>query len=103
MIMQRNNQTVKINPSLVLEPETARQLFEAEGGQITTFSPFGHDPFQDYPQLNQEREVKFKQEYPDFSPFFHSVVNGDYSLFCEGLLYFIAISKQLEAELLNFN
>ena len=97
--MQRNNQVVRIDPYLVLESEDALQLFETNGGNITLFSPFGKDPFDDHPEVAQERESKFLEQYPDFGPFFYSVVNGDYKLFREGLLHFIDISKQLESYL----
>ena len=97
--MQRNNQTVQIDPSLLPEPVDALQLFKAHGGHITVFSPFGQDPLENHPEHFQERESKFFECYPDFGPFFHSVVNGDYSLFREGLLYFIDTSKQLVAQL----
>jgi len=47
----------------------------------------------------REREERFYQQYPQFDEIFHSTVNGDYSLFRAGILHFIDISKQLEAQL----
>ena len=38
----------------------------------------------------------FLERYPDFGPFFHSAVNTDFTLFRDGLLYFIDVSKSFE-------
>ena len=95
-LMRRNNQTVQINFSLVLDPEEVVEQFELHGGSITEFSPFGQDPLEGHEDLLQEREHNFTDHYTDLGPLFHTVVNGDYRLFHEGLLYLIDISKQLE-------
>ena len=95
--MRRNDNTVQISSSLIPEPDEAVQLFESKGGHITLFSPFGRDPLETRPDLYSQRNLKFIERYSDFQPFFHTVVNGDYSLFREGLLYFISVSKQYES------
>ena len=94
--MRRNNQAVLIDQSLVPEPADAITRFSTHGGRITLFSPFGKDPLESHQELCEEREHKFLQRYPDFGPFFHTVVNGDFLLFHEGLLFFIDLSQQLE-------
>ncbi len=48
---------------------------------------------------SKEREEEFHRRYPDFSPFFRTVVNDDYSLFREGLLFLIDVSNRLESQL----
>ena len=97
MLMRRRDQTVQIDARLLPEPDAAVQSFEAHGGHITVFSPFGRDPLADRPDLIGQREIKFLERYPDFAPFFYSVVNCDYSLFHAGLLFFIELSKHIEA------
>ena len=49
--------------------------------------------------LIAQRESEFHRRYPDFGNFFHTVVNGDYSLFREGLLHLITISNRLVIQL----
>ena len=95
-LMRRNNQAVLIDPSLLPEPADAITRFSAHGGSITLFSPFGKDPLEDHEELCEEREQNFLLQYPEFGPFFHTVVNGEFSLFREGLLFFIDLSQQLE-------
>ena len=64
-------------------------------GHITHFSGFGEDPLVNNTILSHQREVEFHQRYPNFDLFFHKVVNGDDSVFREGLLYFIQITQTL--------
>ena len=98
-LMHRNNQVMPLDPALVPEPEDAVQQFEAHGGHLTLFSAFGCDPLEDREDLIKAREEDFYRKYPDFGCFFYTVVNNDYSLFHEGLLFFIDVSKRLECEL----
>ena len=97
--MRRNNQAARITPSLLPEPEDAVQQYEASGGHLTIFSSFGEDPLRDRLDLVNQREAEFLKKYPDFGGFFYHVVNGDHSLFREGLLFLIDISKHLELQL----
>ena len=55
-LMRRNNQTAHVEPQMVPELSDAVQ------------------------QLPKEKLI-FSAQYPDFGPFFHSVVNGDHSSF----------------------
>ena len=100
-LMERNNQAVHIDPHQLPSPDVAVQMFEANGGHLTIFSPFGNDPLKDHMRLAAEREEKFHEQYPEFQPFFSTVVNGDNSLFRSGLLYFIQLSKHFEVEMLR--
>jgi len=97
--MHRNNQVMPVDPVLVPEPQDAVQQFESHGGQLTLFSPFGRDPLQERVGLISQREEEFYRRYLNFSPFFHTVVNDDYSLFREGLLFLIDVSNRLECQL----
>ena len=99
--MERNNQAVHIDPHQLPSPDLAVQMFEANGGNLRIFSPFGHDPLKDHMRLAAEREERFHEQYPGFQPFFSTVVNGDDSLFKSGLLYFIQLSKHFELQILR--
>lgn len=86
-----------MDASIIIEVDDALCQFEDLGGQITTFSPFGDDPLRQNPELISRREVQFRERYPNFDHFFHTIVNADNSWFREGILYLIDISRQLEA------
>lgn len=79
-LMNANNHAKKIYASLIPEREVAVQQFEALEGHITNFTSFGEDPLRSHPNLVAEREAKFHEQYPDFTEFFHTIVNGDSSL-----------------------
>ena len=91
---------VSIDPSLLPEPDDAVQQMESMGSRLTHFSPFGRDPLESRNDLLQQREDAFKARFPQFDTFFYTVVNGDITIFHEGLLYFIEISKRLETHLI---
>ncbi len=95
--MRENNQAVQIDSRLLPESDAAVQQFHEMGGRLTAFSTFGHDPLQGNPALVAERERRFKGHYPDFNQFFYSTANGNHSVFRDGLLFLIDLSKQLEA------
>ena len=97
--MISNNHAIQIDPRLLPDVESAVHDFEETGGQLTIFNSFGEDPLQRNPFLIAQRESEFHRRYPDFGNFFHTVVNGDYSLFHEGLLYLITISNHLVTQL----
>lgn len=94
-LMASNNHTARIDPHLIPLPEEAVRQYEQAGGHITHFSGFGEDPLFNNTILSHQREVEFHQRYPNFDLFFHKVVNGDDSVFREGLLYFIQITQTL--------
>ena len=95
--MLNNNQATQIDLRLISDVASATQEFESNGGQLTLFNAFGKDPLQANPTLVAQRESKFFNVYPNFQELFHTVVNGDYFLFCEGILCFIDISRRLSA------
>ena len=93
--LMKNSRTVKVDEHMLHEPDEAVTRFESCGSHLTLFSPFGEDPLKDNPQLANERERLFLEQFPDFSVFFHSVVNGDFDLFKQGLLCFVDVSFNL--------
>ena len=95
--MDSNNQVAPVNPNYIPNPNQALQEFRSHGGHITTFNRFGCDPLGERPDLMRQREETFFQQYPEFDPIFHTIVNGDYSLFRSGILCIIDVSKHLEA------
>ena len=76
-----NNHSQPLSSSVLPSSETAVQHFEALGGNITLFSPFGSDPLSDHPELVAERERQFYSSYLDFAPIFHKLTNGPHSTF----------------------
>ena len=99
VLMSGNNQGKVINPSLIPEADDAVHMYEAHGGQINLFGDFGIDPLLQRSDLLDIREARFFEQYPTFDNIFHSVANNDSTLFRNGLLHFIDVSMQLEAQL----
>ncbi|XP_019852586.1 PREDICTED: uncharacterized protein LOC109582357 [Amphimedon queenslandica] len=94
-IMRRANMTAYVQPSVLPETEDAVREMESLGSNLTYFSGFGIDPLQGQVHLIEERDRLFRQRYPDFGPFFHSVVNRDFHHFQQGLLFFIDKTRNL--------
>jgi len=90
---------LKLTLCLLPDVQSAVHDFEESGEHLTMFNCFGEDPLQRNLSLVAQREAEFHRRYPDFGNFFHTVVNGDYFLFREGILYFIAISTCLLTQL----
>ena len=95
--MKQNNQTIFIDPQLVKDPCTILEEYTSLGGNITRFSLFGQNPLKDQPSLATKRDGIFFERYPSFEPFFHSAVNGDFSLFKEGLSFLIYVTTNLSS------
>ena len=94
-----SNHAIQIDSHLLPDVESAVHDFEEHGGQLTIFNSFEEDPLKRNSFLITQRESEFNRRYPDFGNFFHTVVNGDYSLFREGLLHLITISNRLVIQL----
>ena len=69
--------------------------FEEMGGHITRESPFGHDPLAERGDRSAERNTRFQQSFPDFSPVFHSICNNDFSLFKECMNLYLRLTEEL--------
>lgn len=74
---------------------------ESLGSHLTHISPFGQDPLKGHGHLCRKRDERFKARFPNYEEFFHSVVNSDFTLFCQGLLYTVEITRHLELQLNN--
>lgn len=92
--MMSNNHAAKIDPQNILSSEEAVKLFEEDGGHLTYFRDFGVDPLSGDEKVTM-REATFHARYPTFEPFFHRLVNGDDSLFKEGLLFFVHLTNTM--------
>ena len=90
--MTANNCVARIESYQLPSPEEAVKMFEDEGGHLTHFSEFGQDPLRDDAVRLHNRETTFFSRYPTFDPFFHELVNGDDTLFKQGLLFFISLT-----------
>lgn len=85
--MESNNHTARVDNRLVPSPEDAVRQYEEAGGHLTHFSGFGEDPLADDTVLTHQRDTEFHQRYANFDPFFHKLVNGDDTVFHDGLLF----------------
>ena len=94
--MDTNNRAARIDLQFVPLPEDAARQYKEAGGHLTHFSKFGDDPLESNAILVNLREEEFHHRYPVFNPFFFNLVNGDDSLFHEGLLYFIRTTHKLQ-------
>ncbi|XP_065891603.1 uncharacterized protein [Dysidea avara] len=99
VMMARNNQTKQIDNTLVPAADEAVRMYEENGGHITIFNEFGQDPLRGRQELLTIRKERFAEQWPSFGNIFHSLVNGDNTMFHDGLLCFINISMQLTAQL----
>ena len=97
--MKKNNHAARIDTHMLPPTTDAVQEYESHGGHLTVFKAFGHDPLDERADLIGQRETQFQEQYPDFGPFFHAIVNGDNSVFRTGLLRLIEISTQLLPQL----
>lgn len=97
--MKRHYMAAKVDSSVLLEAADAVREMEAHGSRITSFSSFGIDPLMSRGDLVQQREDEFRARYNDFAQFFSCVVNGNFRLFRDGLLFFIEKSKHLQSQL----
>ena len=94
-LMASYNRTARIDPQLIPSQADAVRQYEEAGGRITHFSGFGKDPLVNNTTLIQQREAEFHQRYPNFHSFFHKLVNGDDSVFRNGLVLFIQLTQTL--------
>lgn len=94
--MEENKKTF-ILPSVDMLPtsEEAVAAYEREGGRLTVPEVFGIDLLAGNQQLQQLRLDNFKAAYPSFDAIFHSLVNGNYYPFKDGLQFFIDLTKTL--------
>ncbi len=97
--MKENNHATRIDARVLSPPNEAVTEYESHGGHLTIFKQFGEDPLSGREDLIQQREREFKECYVDFGCFFYSTVNGNNSVFQQGLLRFIDISKRLSSQL----
>ena len=80
--MDSYNQAARIDSRLIPTPADAVRQYEAAGGHLTHFGGFGTDPVANNPELTAQREAEFHRRYPSFDPLFHTLVNGDNTVFC---------------------
>ncbi|XP_019850818.1 PREDICTED: uncharacterized protein LOC109581282 [Amphimedon queenslandica] len=99
--MLRATHVAPIDPNILPETEVAVQQMESLGSHLTRFSPFGQDPLEGHGHFCRQRDEQFEARFPNYDDFFHSVANSDFTLFRQGLLYTIEITRHLELQLNN--
>ncbi|XP_019850817.1 PREDICTED: uncharacterized protein LOC109581281 [Amphimedon queenslandica] len=99
--MLRANHVAPIDPNILPETEVAVEQMESLGSHLTRFSPFGQDPLEGHGHFCRQRDEQFEARFPNYDDFFHSVANSDFTLFRQGLLYTIEITRHLELQLNN--
>ena len=85
--------------SAIPDGREAADLYREVGGSITMFPKFGTDPLEACSDLKDRRNHEFSNRYPEFAPLFYTVVNSNYTPFCEALSFFILITHSLSTEL----
>ena len=94
-----NNHAQPVSSQVIPSVDDAIQQFEAMGGHLTLFSPFGKDLLVDHPELVAERERQYYCAYPDFATIFHDISNGRTQLFEGGLQLFLQLTEQLAQQI----
>ena len=95
LLMTRNNRAAHVNQAVLPYVDDAFQCYTSLGGSLTEPHPFGCDPLEGNTHLQQIRHDVFFEKYNTFDPFFHRIVNGDDSLFREGLKLLIDTTQRL--------
>ena len=93
--MNRNNQSAQVNPAALPSVDDAFHQYTSLGGTLTEPHPSGQDPLEGNAHLQQIRHDVFVEKYTTFDPIFHAVVNGNDSLFREGLKFLIETTQRL--------
>ena len=84
--MMDNNKTFVLPTS-----EEAVAAYEREGGHLSAPDVFGVDLLAGNLELQKLRSEKFNDVYPSFDGFFHTLVNGTYYPFQQGLLFSLTL------------
>nr|XP_061811146.1 uncharacterized protein LOC133602049 [Nerophis lumbriciformis] len=73
--------------------EAAALYSQLLGSSLTTYSPFGVDPFlTEHNKLTAENQ--FAEQYPDISVLFSRAVNNEFAPFKEALLYLVNTTRR---------
>ena len=91
-----NNQITPIPPHLVPSVADAKQMYEAQGGQLTEYSHFGRDPLRDRADLVQRRDQWFMQTNPSYKDIFSNVVSDNGQFLEKAILDFISYTDSLK-------
>ena len=95
--LQRSSRTVKLPEGIIPECEAAVAEFTSSGGHLTISSAFGNDPLANREDLLDERNQHFRQQFPDYSPVFHAISNGNCGPLAECIKLYICLTERLSA------
>ena len=97
--MMIDKRVKRIPTHLLPSTSEAMHLYRVAGGSITDERGFGVDPLRGNMEKQQTRQKAFLQQF-NFEHIFHALVNGNYTLFKEALLFFSDITFRLSAVLI---
>ena len=80
---------------MLWSPAEALERYRQAGGRITDPTYFGTDPLMADNSKLEMREQAFRARFPSFEPVFHTLVNGNGSMFQEGLLFLCDVTYRL--------
>ena len=86
------------NPDILPSVAEAVSAYYENEGHLSLPSTFGIDLLANHDTLQQERMARFHDHIPDFEVVFHSLVNGNPTLFRQGLQYFTDLTISLYSE-----
>ena len=98
-LMASSMSTGQVDPSAIPNSDKAVQQYHTTGGKLTIYNSFGVDPLCVNSRLCEDRSRRFSANVPDISRVFHTLVNGDNTLFHDGLKLFIDLTVQLSSRL----
>lgn len=93
-LMNVDNRTRQIHPSLVPSTEEAVRQYELTGGRISSPSFFGADPLELNNELKVIRSESFTSKF-SYESLFYEVSNGCGDSFRKALLFFIDVTHRL--------
>ena len=94
----QNCRTFLLAAELVPEADDIVRDFEAQGGRITRFPPFGNDPLVNEPELLEERERQHSHQWQEYQEIFQLLVNGNSGPFSACIQQFIVITQSLRTD-----
>lgn len=94
-LMRACNRAVKINSRLIPKPDQAASEYRLNGGRITDPEDEINDPLFSNSIKIDIRFKSFVRRLTSFDVIFHSVLNGNTSVYVDALTFFIDLTFRL--------